>query len=208
MARPALIKDETILEAARDVFLERGFLATTAEVADRAKVSEGTVFKRFKSKEDLFRAAMADKIAAPAWIDKIAGRVGTGDVHEHLIAMGLEMIAFFRTIMPLMMMSWSNPSSNGLPNLMNSPNPPPIRALKQLSAYFAAEMKLGRIHKRDPEIAARMFLGSINHYVFIEVLHRANDELPLPEETYIRGLVSIFWGGVAPASHDHKTNPR
>jgi len=54
MARPTVIRDETIIDAAREVFLERGFGATTAEVAVRAGVSEGSIFKRFNSKVDLF----------------------------------------------------------------------------------------------------------------------------------------------------------
>ena len=58
MARPTVIRNEAILQAARDVFLERGILATSAEVAQRAGVSEGSLFKRFKTKADLFRAAM------------------------------------------------------------------------------------------------------------------------------------------------------
>src|SRR3954463_6836410 len=100
MARPVSIKDETIIAAAREVFLERGIQATTAEVAERAGVSEGSVFKRFKSKVDLFRAAMGDQIHDPEWIREIAGRVGKGDVRDHLIAIGTEVIAFFRRLMP------------------------------------------------------------------------------------------------------------
>ena len=63
MARPTSIKDETIVAAAREVFLERGIQATTAEVAERAGVSEGSVFKRFKTKSELFRAAMGDRLS-------------------------------------------------------------------------------------------------------------------------------------------------
>ena len=58
MARPTVIRDEQILDAARIVFLERGVLATTAEVAQRAQVSEGSLFKRFKTKaEQIGRAS-------------------------------------------------------------------------------------------------------------------------------------------------------
>ena len=43
MARPVSIKDETIIAAARQVFLERGIQATTAEVAQRAGVIVYTI---------------------------------------------------------------------------------------------------------------------------------------------------------------------
>ncbi|MBU6163239.1 MAG: TetR family transcriptional regulator, partial [Myxococcales bacterium] len=38
MARPTTIDDEVILEAARQVFLEEGYAATTASIARRAGV--------------------------------------------------------------------------------------------------------------------------------------------------------------------------
>ncbi len=58
MARPITIKADDLLEAARQVFLKKGTQATTAQVAERAGVSEGTLFKRFGTKADLFRSAM------------------------------------------------------------------------------------------------------------------------------------------------------
>src|SRR5580658_9339702 len=108
MARPVSIKDETIIEAARQVFLERGIQGTTAEVAERAGVSEGSVFKRFKSKGDLFRAAMGDNIADPPFARDLHARVGKGDVREIMFDIGMEIVAFFRRLIPLHMMAWSN----------------------------------------------------------------------------------------------------
>src|SRR5580692_12868367 len=107
MARPVSIKDETIIDAARAVFLERGIQATTAEVAGRAGVSEGSVFKRFKSKGELFRAAMGDRLVEPAFLQSLGARVGVSEVRDNLFAFGMEMIAFFRELLPMMMMAWS-----------------------------------------------------------------------------------------------------
>src|SRR5262245_46157570 len=107
MARPVSIKDETIITAAREVFLERGIQATTAEVAQRAGVSEGSVFKRFKSKSELFHAAMGDRILEIEWVSSLPERVGRGEVRDNLAELGMQIIAFFRELMPIMMMSWS-----------------------------------------------------------------------------------------------------
>jgi AcrR family transcriptional regulator len=198
MSRPVSIKDETILIAAREVFLERGIQATTAEVAARAGVSEGSVFKRFKTKSELFRAAMNDRLAEPAWVPKLAARAGKGDLREQLFEIGMEIIAFFRELMPVMMMAWSNPAPNGLPSVISGPNPPPVRALKHLIGYFEAEMRAGRLKRQDPEVVARAFVGSLVHFVFFEVLQRAEGDLPLAAETYVRGLVSLLWDGIEP----------
>ncbi|MGH8699336.1 MAG: TetR/AcrR family transcriptional regulator, partial [Burkholderiales bacterium] len=48
-----------ILDAALDLFVEKGFAATRLEdVAQRAGVSKGTVYLYFDSKEDLFKAVI------------------------------------------------------------------------------------------------------------------------------------------------------
>lgn len=50
-----------IVEAALDLFVEKGFSATKMdEIARRAGVTKGTVYLYFPSKEDLFRAVVED----------------------------------------------------------------------------------------------------------------------------------------------------
>ncbi|WP_090047477.1 TetR/AcrR family transcriptional regulator [Limnohabitans sp. 2KL-27] len=54
-----------LLEAALDLFVEKGFAATRVEeVALRAGVSKGTLFLYFPSKEDLFKAVVRDNVVA------------------------------------------------------------------------------------------------------------------------------------------------
>jgi len=53
-----------ILEAALDVFAERGLAGARVEdIASRAGVSKGTVYLYFSGKEELFREALSDKVA-------------------------------------------------------------------------------------------------------------------------------------------------
>ena len=198
MPRPISIKDETIIDAARAVFLERGFAATTAEVAERAGVSEGTLFNRFRSKAELFQAAMRPQLEALEWTSDLADRVGRGDIREQLVEIASAVAEFMRKLMPLMMMSWSNIGASGLPPTLCQPNPPPLRALRRLAAYFEAEIRLGRLRRCDPELLARMLLGSVQQYVFFEVVMKASDELPLPLPTYLRGFVAVLIDGCGP----------
>lgn len=54
-----------ILNAARDLFVEKGFAATRLEeVARRAGVSKGTVYLYFESKEALFKAMVRENIVS------------------------------------------------------------------------------------------------------------------------------------------------
>ena len=72
MARPTTLSDPHILDAARAVFLERGIAATTAEVARRAGVAEGSIFKRWPTKQALFYAALTPETEVPAWLNTLA----------------------------------------------------------------------------------------------------------------------------------------
>jgi hypothetical protein len=98
------------------------------------------------------------------------------------------------------MMCWSNPSPTGVPTPFDSPNPKPIRVLRKIAGYFEAEMRAGRIAKRDAEVLARTFLGSLSHFAFLELIGRNRDELPMPAEMFVRGLVHLLWHGTDPAA--------
>src|SRR6188768_505357 len=79
--RPPVISSERLLEVAREVFLELGIRATTAEVASRAGIAEGTIFHRFKSKEELFHAAMnVDPNAVVSLVEELRARAGVGEL--------------------------------------------------------------------------------------------------------------------------------
>jgi AcrR family transcriptional regulator len=196
MGRRPTVDGERILAVAREVFLEKGIRATTAEVARRARVAEGSIFNRFPTKGDLFREAM--KIGDPGWVATLPGRIGKDDVTASLVSLGAEITDFFRLLMPLVMLSWSNPTPTGFPEMLSGPNPPPLLVVKALAGFFEAEMRLGRIARHDPEIVARLFLGGIQNFVMLELLARSQEILPLPTETYLRGMVNLLVRGLHP----------
>ncbi|TML07128.1 MAG: TetR/AcrR family transcriptional regulator [Actinobacteria bacterium] len=51
-----------LLDAAAEVFAEHGLEASTAEIARRAGVGQGTVFRRFPTKDDLVAAIVVDRL--------------------------------------------------------------------------------------------------------------------------------------------------
>jgi AcrR family transcriptional regulator len=51
-----------IIEAATEVFAEHGLEASTADIAARAGVGEGTLFRRFESKDDLIDAIIETRM--------------------------------------------------------------------------------------------------------------------------------------------------
>lgn len=199
MARPTTISDERILDAARAVFLELGIAATTAEVAKRAGVAEGSIFKRFATKAELFKAAMAIDFDDPEFIRTLVAARDEDNPTETLYTVGVQAVTFFRRMMPLIMMQFGTGKKLGLPEHVLAPSSPPLRALKAMAAFIERQIRAGRMRKHEPEIVARMLLGSIQSYVFFELLLRAQQKMPLPVEEYLRGLINVLWTGVEPA---------
>ena len=73
-----------LVEAALDLFVEKGYAATRVEeVAARAGVSKGTLFLYFPSKEDLFKAVVRESIVGrfAEWSDQMDEFTGsTGEM--------------------------------------------------------------------------------------------------------------------------------
>ncbi len=69
-----------LLDAALDLFVEKGFAATRVEeVAKRAGVSKGTLFLYFPSKEELFKAVVRENLSGlfAEWQAEFEGFPGT-----------------------------------------------------------------------------------------------------------------------------------
>jgi AcrR family transcriptional regulator len=164
-----VISTERLLEVAREVFLELGIRATTSEVATRARIAEGTIFHRFKSKEELFRAAMNfDPDAALLLVEELPARAGTGDLRQTLVEFAEHFMDFGRVAIPVMMMSWSNPESLCAERASERTSRYQ-RVLGALSSFFSTEMQLGRLRRAEPEVMSRMLIGSLHHFCMTEL---------------------------------------
>jgi AcrR family transcriptional regulator len=167
MSRPVSIQDSAVLNAARKIFLQHGYKATAAQVARAAGVSEGSLFKRYKTKTDLFMAAMRVEGIEMPWHKRLKESVGSGDIHALLEGAGHEMLQRLRIIMPCMIVM----RSSGMPwakRFGTRGVAPPVYHARILARFFRAEMKRGRLAMRSPESHAHAFIGSLSHYVFCE----------------------------------------
>ncbi|MFT3927063.1 MAG: helix-turn-helix domain-containing protein [Myxococcales bacterium] len=194
--RPRTIDTEAILEVARAVFLEHGVRATTLEVAQRAGVSEGAVFHRFKTKDALFRAAMRfDELEAPRLYFEALQQMHGLEVHDALAQLGEKILEIGKVALPLMMMSWSNPElSKGSP-LPHKNRAHFERAVKEFAAYCEAQVETGKLRPLDPEVFARAFIGALHNYGMHRVLF---GEHTLPQGMFLRGLIDLLLSGALP----------
>ncbi|MFO0558213.1 MAG: helix-turn-helix domain-containing protein [Polyangiales bacterium] len=199
MARPQSIADETLLDATRAVIRERGASTTTAEIAERAGVSEGTLFHRFGTKQKLFRAALLT--LRPVWRERLEARVGRGDVFDELTSLAHEILEFMHELMPLLMFAANRSEEQrshgeGIDGKRQTE--------RALAAYFEAEARLGRIAPTDAEVLAYTFLGAIHNYAFNRYMQPDPRAMSLPEATFVRGLIQLLRGGLEPPKPAHR----
>jgi AcrR family transcriptional regulator len=194
--RPSVIPEQVILDAARDVFLEHGLGATTAEIAGRAKVSESIIFYRYKTKAALFAAVLEHQAKAPPIFDDLPARVGKGEIADHLFSVGEGLLGAARSMLPFFMMMRSAPAEfSRVLHDQKHPHPSFLHAVRRLSGYFEAEVERGRLRAVDTEILARAFLGGVFQHVAQQALFEAADALPLAFPMFLRGFIDILLEG-------------
>lgn len=212
MARIPKITNQQILEAARQVFLQKGFSGSTLEIAQLAGISEASIFKRFATKEELFFAAMGIP-EKPLWIQELDSLSGKGEVKQNLIQVCRQILEFYREVMPILMMLRSR--GKVLPETGLKSESKPMRDLKILTGFLEREIKLGRLHPCEPKTVAHILLGSLMNYVLLEqelsVMTISSESVTtsdfpsvnlLTDESYfIESLIEIIWRGIAPIHH-------
>ena len=199
MARTATITDDQILNAAREIFIEEGFRAQSSKVAKLAGVSEGTIFKRFATKEHLFLAAMSIPYPPP-WHQEVEQLAGTGDVKGNLVKIGVLLLTYFQQTMPRMMaasgVKMAGPPPPGTPPGID-PKSPIMQDLNVIGSYLGREMQLGRLRQTDIPILQMLIFGA-----FVSPLFRAAVSkqafTPLDLRTIAENTIEVIWRGIAP----------
>ncbi len=188
MARPVSIKTDAILGAARKVFLQQGYQASTVEVAREAGVSEGTLFKRFATKSNLFMAAMDASPEDVSWEEDLLRSAGAGDLRETLESAGRRILEHMQVILPQVMMIRAHGIVLRHPGRNSDGTPHPIHRVRVLAGYFRAEVQQGRLVMENPEVQAQLFIGALTHYVFQDTVFGYRSVAPL---AYVRTLVDM-----------------
>jgi len=192
------------------VFLERGIRATTLEVAERAGVSEGALFHRFKSKEALFGAAMDfDREEPPRRVLKAIEELRQEELEarEAIVRLASTLVEVGRVALPIMMMSWSNPQPLAAP-LFDEKRKKFQQVLKALGSYFELQMERGKLRQMDAEVLARTLLGSVHHFVMTRMLLEEGDGAAMPEGMFVRGLADLLLNGAVASEMPPPRNPR
>ncbi len=201
MARTPKITNEEILAAARQVFLEQGFGASTLEIAQKAGISEASIFKRFTTKQALFLAAMGIT-ETPKWVKTLSSDMPTAAIKSELTDICEQMFAFYQEVLPRVMMMMTQGNLPYPPQSL--PVPPPIRDSRLLAEFLDRAIAHGYLRSCNAMTIADMIIGAITHYVMTQNMSKSPIPLPLPKRKpidssiFVQNLIETLWVGIAP----------
>ncbi|WP_353932487.1 TetR/AcrR family transcriptional regulator [Okeanomitos corallinicola TIOX110] len=187
-------KVDAILAGAMQEFLTHGYAATSMDrVTAAAGVSKATVYSYFQDKEGLF-TALIEKLAKEKFmavfnsedpqflaaepelvLRRIANNILDG------VGCSQELLSFIRLIIgesgrfpPLAQIFVRNVHKTALDVICN---------------YFAAHPEL---QLPDPEVSARVFMGTLVHFRIIQDLLHGADILPMESDRLVENLVNLM----------------
>lgn len=160
--------DERVLEAARRIFLERGFEgASIDEIAQAARSGKQTIYARFRNKRELFTAVVTRDVASR--IAQSGSAVPSGaTIEERLVSAGTFMLQGALAPERIGLMRLAIAETQRFPDLASTV----IRTAHELSTEVAARLlgemtqsdELGRLTAFAPEriaTTARFFLNLV-----------------------------------------------
>lgn len=194
--RERQIRKEEILDAARQVFSQRGFeKATLEEIAEIAEYGKGTIYNYFSSKEDLFVSVIIRGIHRfRTFVEKaIEGRQTPRDKLEAYIDASFEFFEQHRQLFSILQTERNK--------LAQSLNDDMFHRFceeeKNLTGYLAQFLKegisAGEFKPIDAQKLAQVLFGMIHVAIIHDV--REPDEYNLQSEAEF--IKQIFFEGIA-----------
>lgn len=192
MPRNKTITDDEILAVARLFFLREGAKASTRILAKTAGISEAVIFQRFGTKEDLFFAAMVPPQAQLESIFKV--QPGHQQVSTNLKLVSLQIVLYFREVMPVFLSLISHPSFD-MQTFLQRHTVPTMQISEKLTAYLNAEADLGRIRRNNVAAAAAVLLSHLHNLVLSETIgsHQSTDT-----DQAVSDAIAVLWEGLSP----------
>jgi AcrR family transcriptional regulator len=192
MPRHKTITDEEILAVARSLFLQEGAKASTRTLAKMAGISEAVIFQRFSTKEDLFFAAM---VLPAAQLDVIFSiQPGRQKVITNLESVSLQILFYFREVMPIFLSLVSHPSFD-MQTFLQRHTMPGMQIVNRLTEYLNAEAELGRIQRENVAAVAAILLSHLHNLALSENI---GAHQPIEIERAISDAIAALWKGLAP----------
>ena len=184
-------KTAAILDGAMQVFLEQGYAGTTMDkVASAAGVSKPTVYNHFQDKEALFNALMEKLVIEKEWAKCPLDLQNFSSEPTNIVLKRIanevldncnsssEQITFVRLVIG---------ESGRFPELSRSFVANMDKSiLGALTEYFAS------LNVPTPDVAARMFMGTIVYFLMTNEMMGGKDIVPIERDYLVDNLINMI----------------
>ncbi|MBY6262503.1 TetR/AcrR family transcriptional regulator [Azospirillum sp. 412522] len=195
-------KAEQIVAAAREVFLELGYAATSMDqVAQQARVSKTTLYTRFPSKEELYTAVISAECERrglrfqPEMFDGMPLR-------DVLVQVGRRFVDLLWSDAAIRVHQGVVGEATRMPDAAKLYfQAGPEQGIANFVALFTRLTERGLIATDDPAFVARQFLAAMQGGAYCQLVLGLCPE-PTEEErrTFVDKAVDLFLRGAAPAT--------
>jgi AcrR family transcriptional regulator len=198
MGRKKRISDADLLAAAREVFVKEGFGASTKEIARHAAVSEGVLYQRFATKDELFFAAMIPPPADVMRMFRQSGLRGRRLITQLTIAM----LEFSRQALPVMLPLMIHPGFRLEDLAERHPDSPIFVLRREIGPCLQREREAGRLGPVDARGASLLVWSFAQAIAFFERLGAHGGKFA-PD--VIKSAIDCMWKGLAPKPRRRKS---
>jgi AcrR family transcriptional regulator len=200
------MRKQQILNAAMNVFSRKGFAAaTTAEIARTAGIAEGTIYRYFPSKRELFVAVIRNFIITPPLLELI-DRLPKGDF-----------TATFRQILQNRFELIESGLVAHIPTLLSeAQHDPELKALviKQFLQPFLSRMEdayrelseSGKYRRLETTVTVRCIGGMLLGFLILKMMEgEASPMNRLPQDEIARSMMDLIFHGLLEERVDDNT---
>ncbi len=187
-------KAKAILEGAFQVFVAQGYAAASMDrIAATAGVSKSTLYSNFQDKEGLFFALVGELTSANR--QSVFALLSQTDLQAQpqavLRQIASSMLDGFEQNQPLLtLMRLVIGESDRFPEIAKKFVVEIIKPmLEQLTLYLSSQPQL---KLADPAVTARIFAGSIVHYLMVQKILYGDEVLPLERDRMVDGLIGMM----------------
>ncbi|MFN3505333.1 MAG: TetR/AcrR family transcriptional regulator, partial [Caldimicrobium sp.] len=185
---------EKLLKAALELFSEKGYLgATTKEIAQRASVSELTLFRHFKNKENLFISVL-DYYSFLPKLKELIRELESKPLNEALFEIARAFLNQLKSKKALVRIMHTE-ISRYPEDIKRAYQGTIAKIHEELALYFKNCQDNNLIKELSPILLSQAFLGLFFSYFMLKELKNMILDENLSENTIIEKYVEIFLHG-------------
>ena len=184
-----MVEDQAILDAAMSVFARLGYDgATTKSIASAAGINEVTLFRKFRSKENILQAVITyNRDKALNTLDSIFfHREQETDLYQSLLRLSNKLLEFMNERADLMILLLAEGTRK--PMVAKIISSIPKEMIKRLSKFFNDKIKQGSMRRTNPHLAATSFLGFLFYSAIISRVLEVEKAVHTFVEIFVRGI--------------------